>query len=512
MAGINPLAGSFVPKSAEQVTDGPPVALDKESVKMVQYVDTQIVNLRSALVDELCSLRRDVDVLNAGGWNVKMGPFERSKNLTDVEVAAIRQQIAGRLNGATTPDGSLSLDGVSDRQDSPMKTASKPMVPGGLATSLPPPKSLATSLAQPVKSLATSLVQPAKGLATSVAQPAKGLATSVAQPAKGLATSVAQPVKGLATSLATPPKAPATNLAPTQLPIRAQEPATVPVKKIELWKPSYIRSLQSVNNLKVPPPASMQTFTRDFLNITFGGLEHSPSLFYIPTLIKKPLLPERTYYLMDKSVEPYLPSAPGQHGTKLTPFFNNASPAGDEDISYKNVPLFVASSAYLGEAKSKPNEYVYFGAYSQTRWSDRLDAERLRHDVSQKVKEHWAATLADPARPKWMTEAMEKHFYPQPEYLGALPQASPREIQGEEIQKAVTEFLLETAAWKQFATAKVAGMDKEAMLQMFDKADADSPAGLRLWFEYLECTMWDEGFYNMLVKSQVLFKNGGRLN
>lgn len=123
MGGVNPLAGAFVPRSAEQPNGGHP-AMDKESVNMVQYVDTQIENLRSAVVDEFCSLRRDVDILNTGGWNVKMGPFERSKNLTDVEVAAIHQQIAGRLNNSdTTPDGSLSLDGVSDGQDSPMKAA-----------------------------------------------------------------------------------------------------------------------------------------------------------------------------------------------------------------------------------------------------------------------------------------------------------------------------------------------------------------------------------------------------
>lgn len=120
MAGVNPLAGSFIPKSVEQ---GDP-AVDEESVNVVQYVDTQIDNLRSAVVDELCSLRRDVDILNTGGWNVKMGPFERSKDLKDEQLSAIRQQIAGRLNdSATTPDGSLSLDGVSDRQDSPMKPA-----------------------------------------------------------------------------------------------------------------------------------------------------------------------------------------------------------------------------------------------------------------------------------------------------------------------------------------------------------------------------------------------------
>ncbi|TID23559.1 hypothetical protein E6O75_ATG03195 [Venturia nashicola] len=458
----------------------------------------------SAVVDELCSLRRDVDILNNGGWNVKMGPFERSKDLTDIQVAAIRREIAGRLNGsATKPNGSLSLDGVSDRQENPIKPVSKPMAPKSLATSLPP-RGLVTSL--PPRGLATSL--PPRGMATSLTQSAKGLATSLAQPVKDLAT-------GLATSLTPPPKSPATS-STTQLPIRNPTPATVPVTEMEAWKPSYIRSLKALDNLKVPAPGVMQTFTRDLINNIFGGNEHSPSLFFIPTAIENPLLPQRTYYLMDSLVEPFLPSTPGQHGAKLTPFFNNNSPEGsEEDASYTNVPLFISSSAYAGPDKAKANEYVYFGTYSQTRWSDKLDSDRLRDVVPQKVVEYWAATLADLGRPEWMSAALAKHFYPPPEYLGTLPTSEEEAKQvGESrvIMNDVEDFLREMAAWKIYSAAEVSGMGKEDMLKAFEKADADAPAGLRLWFEYLECTMWDEGFYKMLVKSQTSLNNGGRIN
>lgn len=285
----------------------------------------------------------------------------------------------------------------------------------------------------------------------------RGLATHLAT---HLATSL-PPAQGLATSLA--------NGQATQLSIRTQEPAAVSETKMEAWKPSYIRSLKPLDNLKVPAPGSMQTFTRDFINSIFGGMEHSPSLFYIPIAIENTLLPQRTYYLMESTVEPFLPSTPGQHGAKLTPFFNNASPEGDEDISYNNVPLFVASSTYLGEGKGKANEYIYFGTYSQNRWSDKLDADRLRDVVSEKVKQYWAATLADPGRPKWMTAALAKHFYPQPEYTGTLPEEDAKEVVGKQIQKDITEFMLEMAAWKQYAAAEVAGMGKEAMLKQFEK-------------------------------------------
>ncbi|RDI78642.1 hypothetical protein Vi05172_g11379 [Venturia inaequalis] len=454
-----------------------------------------------AVVDEPCSLRRDENILNTGGWGVKTGPFKLSKDLSDVEVAAVHQQIAGRLNTSTTLDGSLSLDGVSDRQDSPLKPASEPVAPRGLATSL------ATSLPT-AKGLATSLAQPAKSLAASLTQPAKGLATNLAQPAKGLATN-------LATSLTPQPKGPASSSA-TQLPIRTLESATVPVAKMEAWKPSYIQSLKPLDDLKVPDPGTMQTFTRDFINNIFGGMEHSPSLFYIPVAIEKPLLPQRAYYLMDSLIEPFLPSTPGQHGAKLTPFFNNVCPEGtDEDVSYTNVPLFVASSAYAGPTKAKPNEYIYFGTYSQTRWSDKLDYDHMRDVVPKKVIKHWAATLADPGRPHWMSAALAKHFYPPPEYLGKLPpseEEAKKLGESKEIMKDVAEFLCEMTAWKEYSTAKVSEMGKEAMLEAFKKADADAPTGLRLWLEYLECTMWDERFYKMLVKSQVLFKNGGRIS
>jgi len=32
------------------------------------------------------------------------------------------------------------------------------------------------------------------------------------------------------------------------------------------------------------------------------------------------------------------------------------------------------------------------------------------------------------------------------------------------------------------------------------QADADSPPGLRLWWEYLECVDWDARFYDTLVR------------
>ena len=95
---------------------------------LTQYLEFQIDNLRGAVVDELCSLRRDIDVLRSGGWQVKVGPFENTKTLGPTEVATIHHQIAARLSqNATLPNRSLYLDGVSEdggvKQDSPMRAA-----------------------------------------------------------------------------------------------------------------------------------------------------------------------------------------------------------------------------------------------------------------------------------------------------------------------------------------------------------------------------------------------------
>lgn len=363
---------------------------------------------------------------------------------------------------------------------------SKPTASKGLATSLPS-RGLATSLTQPGNGLATTLAQPGKGLATTLAQPGKGLATTLAQPGKGLAT-------GLATSLIPQPQGVATAPA-IQLPIRDLEHTTVPAPEMEVWKPSYIRSLKPLDDLKIPAPGTMQTFTRDFLDSIFHGMEHSPSLFYIPVGIEKPLLHQRAYYLMDSLIEPFLPSTPGQHGAKLTPFFNNATPEGtEEDVSYTNVPLFVASSAYAGPTKAKANEYVYFGTYSQTRWSDKLDSDRLRDMVSPKVIEHWAATLADPGRPKWISMALTKHFYPPPQYLGQLPtsEEEAKEVgQSESTMKDIGEFLLEMAAWKYYSTAEVSKMGKEDMMKAFGKVSCPFlPFHFRLWGVELLLTLF----------------------
>lgn len=285
---------------------------------------------------------------------------------------------------------------------------------------------------------------------------------------------------------------PALNSLATQLPFRTKAAVGTESTTAELWKPSaaaastinepwkpaFIRSLKPLENLKVPSPASMKSFTRDFLNSVFEGTEHSPSLFYTPKTVAQPILSRRTYYLMNSTIDPYLPASPGQHGAKVTPFFNNKAPEGSKGVSYENVPLFVANSKWLGEGKGKANEYVYFGTYSQTRWSDKLDADRIKETVPLKVKQYWAATLADPARASWMTEALMKHFFPPPAYEGPLPKLDGVENGPDpadaELEGPMAEYLMDLKLHQNFAKEEVDAMTKEDMLSAFDTVSTQS--------------------------------------
>ncbi len=167
------------------------------------------------------------------------------------------------------------------------------------------------------------------------------------------------------------------------------------------WQPLAIRRLNQVLSdlpSRIPPTAGTRTFSSDFLHATFQGVEWSPGLYYVPRASSQNLLPGRTYYLLDARVEPYLPLKPGMHGAKLTAFFNtNVSDDNDDEddtAAYTRVPLFVSVERY---AKGQPtttkagkdrssDRYIYYGSYSQLRWSDKLDYDRMVEHVPYDVK------------------------------------------------------------------------------------------------------------------------------
>ncbi|KAF2424448.1 hypothetical protein EJ08DRAFT_617771 [Tothia fuscella] len=275
----------------------------------------------------------------------------------------------------------------------------------------------------------------------------------------------------------------------------------------EAWQPNYLRGLASLQDLKIPPPSKVVTFTGEFLQSTFGGIEWSPGLYFKPVSAGDCLLPTRTYYAINATCEPYLPTKSGTHGAKLVPFFNNVDTT-DGDAAYENVPLFI-SAAKRGNNRFGDNEYIYFGTYSQTRWSDKLDYDRIREHVPDEVKFFWAEQLSDPGRPDWVTRCLMKHMIPQPEYEGVLPNSSAasdvtvdEKDLNKQMDKDVRRYIRELRAWEKDASLKAKLLKKENILVAFGNADADADPGLRLWWEYLECVGFDNGFYDMLVGLQ----------
>ncbi|KAF2489247.1 hypothetical protein BU16DRAFT_472045 [Lophium mytilinum] len=298
----------------------------------------------------------------------------------------------------------------------------------------------------------------------------------------------------------------------------------------------FVRNLAPLPESKIsiiPPTTKTMTFTLDFIRGFLGGIEWSPGLFYVPPSHGRSVLPTRTFYLLDGTHQPYLPVGPGAHGALLTAFFNENPEEYDGDeagAAYNDVPVFICNSQYtrqIGypfqqelngatppgrEGKHLQTRYTYYGTYSQTRWSDKLDYDRLQEDVPQSTKMHIAETLAEVGRPEWVTEALMKHLFPKPEYevtanLGTrtniTEDSEDEDAVAGQIQHDVASYLRKLESWEKDSRMKIKLLKKENILEAFEKPDVDDPPGLRLFWEYLECVGWDRGFYNTLVEQML---------
>jgi hypothetical protein len=239
------------------------------------------------------------------------------------------------------------------------------------------------------------------------------------------------------------------------------------------WMPRFIAALPTLSSAtKIPAISHMVTFHPQFLEDTLAGTDWSPGLRFVPgdgTCILK----NRTYYLLSPATEPYLPEKPGQHGAKLTAFFNRSPEDFYGDLpdganSYENVPMFVEHNG----------RYAYFGNYSQTRWSDKLDYDTMVARVPQHVKEFWATELTSSVRQDWVTNELKNHFFKKPEYMGRTYAASepnaPTVTSEEEIKlndrmaKDVIRYVEELREWDREASMKTALIKKQFILDAFD--------------------------------------------
>lgn len=304
--------------------------------------------------------------------------------------------------------------------------------------------------------------------------------------------------------------------------------------------------------------SNLETFTLSFLRSVFGGDEYSPGLYFPATgpsthannnpVTPKELLPKcKTYYILDAALEPFVPQEAGHHGAKLSVFFRDSSldindsfnDDGEADERYQRVPLFVA----LDTVQAKEKEYTYLGHYSQTRWSDRLDYERVAELVPHNVKSYWANLLTRPERPEWLEREIMQAFWPKPQYLGVLPGAADEDMtvtgdgdgattvtgtttggdgRKSRVERDVAEYIEELREWESEARMKVKLLKAEHVMDAFGREDAAAEPGyvflvsttwlrglgsltntctlsLRFWYEYLECVGFDRNWYYMLA-------------
>ena len=286
-------------------------------------------------------------------------------------------------------------------------------------------------------------------------------------------------------------KARGLDFTPPDSPIRLPHPDD-PIPSIEnlainpvfdkTWIPHFLTTLAPLKPEaadRIPSASMMKSFAPDFLRNTFDGIQWSPGFNFVPPSPGPCILRNRSYYTLDAQFEPYLPSKPGVHGAKLVPFFNENPedhydlPEGFDSTS-ANVPLFVMRPDGAGRMR-----YYYFGHYSQTRWSDKLDYDRMVQCVPTKVREYWAAELASAGRPEWITNALLKHFFPKPIYEGRMF-GKPVEEGGsvmsaevdkreEKVLKDVKAYASELREWEKESRMKTAMIKKDFILQAFDR-------------------------------------------
>lgn len=223
------------------------------------------------------------------------------------------------------------------------------------------------------------------------------------------------------------------------------------------------------------------------------------------------ILKGKTFWLLEAQFEPFAPKAPGQHGAKLTAFFNDSPTENGlvpDEEDYANVPVFVC----LGEDQ----DYTYLGTYSQKRYSDKLSHSELFQHVPEHILKYWAELLAEPDRPAWVTEQLIAHFWPAPTYAGPISSDSavvtpatgvsnpqdPEKPLEKRVALSLEAFAFELREWKKESQLKAQLLTEGALMEMWSKSDLDEEKGLRPWLEYLECVGFDCEFYEKLVAAK----------
>jgi hypothetical protein len=400
----------------------------------IKILETNFTSLRGVMIDELCALRRDLDTVRLGHWKVDLGPFVHATEQGAAAGIALRHQLTDKLG---VPESSVPLTITSHLHNG---DDSSTIGENGVKTKQAMSKAILYVFVIS-NTFVLSLTHSSHPNAETQTTASTEMTSKVSQTASN----------GVAIAIPT---------------------FQIPAQNKGEWKPCSIRNLLPLVGLDIPAPSKTVTFSHDFLQAAFNGVEWSPGLFFTPISAGQCILPSRTYYAINATYEPYLPDKPGSHGAKLTAFFNNVE-STDGTAAYENVPLFI-SAAKGGATRFAENQYVYFGTYSQKRWSDKLDYDRIRDCVPDETKRYWAEQLADPARPQWVTQALMRQFVPMPEYDGILPNSVANgslpsgEDLGAQMDKDVRSFIKELQYWEKDARLQVSLLKSDNILEAFN--------------------------------------------
>jgi hypothetical protein len=273
------------------------------------------------------------------------------------------------------------------------------------------------------------------------------------------------------------------------------------------WRPHAITQLTPLSI----SATNDDTFTWEEIHRYLGGAQYSPGLYLASSDFENSILKGKTFWLLEAQFEPFAPTKPGEHGAKLTAFFND-SPTHDgvvpDEEDYANVPVFVCPEGGKG--------YTYLGTYSQTRYSDKLSHSELFQHLPEHILKYWAELLADPDRPGWVTDQLIAHFWPAPTYTGPIPTdvavatpatgvsdpQDPEKPLEKRVVRSLEAFAHELRDWKKESQLKAQLLTEDAIMEMWGKSDLDEEKGLRPWLEYLECVGFDSEFYEKLIAAK----------
>ncbi|KAF1830715.1 hypothetical protein BDW02DRAFT_641949 [Decorospora gaudefroyi] len=492
---FNPTANKFAPSSDQQNSKASQVGTPPFS----PYLEARVVNLEEKhanLRDEVETLREfchglssSVDQFKESRLPIHVGPsqnFDLKKSQQDAEQLSrdlenLKKEAHVPVNGDANVQNANGMDPIKDTGSVPPHLKASSVTSGGtVKKSLPP-------------HLRGKTVDLSNGNGTQEHHVVSSANNRLATDGQ---------VDHIFKHMPVPvPSSPASSAPGVQDQASFVENSSLETKA---WKPYYIANLPKFTG-QIPTDQTV-SFHPDFLANTLGGEAWSPGLHFVKGK-STCILKNRTYYRLDPQNEPFLPKKAGDHGAKLTAFFNKAPEEvlldipDDHSNSYEDVPMFVLVN----------KRYVYFGNYTQTRWSDKLDYDTMMAHVPQHVKQYWAEELSASGREDWVTEELKKHFFRKPEYTGRLFAApddrttltSKKEMElTEKMTRDVKKYAEELREWEREANMKTAMIKKQFILDAFHASDADETPALRLWWEYLECVDYRRDFYDLLVQLQ----------